>query len=148
METRSPPTPAFQSNPRSRAEYQRQRRALLHDLYFPSAQEKARLQAMAGDEGFPNFNAWVLLKLYAGLEGTTYPAGYVEGLQADLERTRDWLESSRDEAIAYRSEVKTLQSQKETLLLLLHELPGGPEVAARFLQASAAQVAGLREVRA
>lgn len=134
--------PTSPSRP-SRTEYQKQRRALLHDLYFPSPQEKARLQALAGEEGFPNFNAWILLKLYAGLEGNTYPPGYVESLEADLERVRGWLEASRDEAGEYRKEVKTLQAQKETLLFLLHELPGGADVAARFLQ-NQTQVQGVR----
>ena len=122
----------------SRAEYQKERRALLHYLYLPSSLEKARLQALAASEGFGHdFNAWVLLKVYASLSGSVYPAGYVEGLKEDLERVRGWLESAREDASASAQEVKAVRAQKDTLLFLLSELPGGSAVVARFLEEQA-----------
>lgn len=119
----------------SRAEYQRQRRLLLHDLYFKSRAEKEELRALASEDGYGHdFNAWLLLKIYASLSGSVYPAEYVEGLKAQLERVTTWHEAARDEAQAYRAEVKTLQQQKETLLFLLNGLPDGAEVATRWLE--------------
>lgn len=128
-QTMTPPRPRA-----SRAEYQKERRRLLHDLYFPSVEEKARLQALAAVEGFGHdFNAWLLLKLYASLSGNVYPAGYVEGIQADLERVRGWLESSREDAASSAAEVKALRARLEVLLVMVSELPAGGEIVARFL---------------
>jgi hypothetical protein len=122
----------------SRAEYQRERRALLHYLYLPSAAEKARLHDLAALEGFGHdFNAWLILKVYAALSGNVYPAGYVEGMKGDLERVRGWLESAREDASASAQEVKVLRAQKDTLLFLLNELPGGAQVVSRFLEEQA-----------
>lgn len=119
----------------SRADYQRQRRALLHDLYFKSVQEKASLREMAEADGYAHdFNAWLLLKVHAAMSGSIYPPEYVEGLKAQLERVSGWHDTARDEATSYRAEVATLRQQRETLLYLLTELPGGAEVAARFLE--------------
>jgi hypothetical protein len=136
-------TPAPRVRP-SRAEYQKARRALLHDLYFKSVEEKADLKAMAEAEGYAkDFNGWLIIKIHASLSGSIFPAEYVEGLKTQLERVTKWHEAAREEANAYRSEVATLRQQKDTLLLLLHELPEGAEVAARWMQRQA-QAQGVR----
>ena len=118
----------------SRAEYQKERRRLLHDRYFPSAMEKARLQGLAAVEGFGHdFNGWLLLKLYGSLSGNVYPAGYVEGIQTDLERVRGWLESAREDAASSAAEVKALRARLDLLLLMVSEMPSGSEIVTRFL---------------
>ena len=134
--------PASRVRP-SRAEYQRQRRLLLHDLYFKSQTEKEELRALAAADGYGHdFNAWLLLKVHASLSGSVFPVEYVEGLKTQLERVTGWHEAARDEAQAYRAEVKTLQQQKDTLLFLLNGLPGGAEVATRWLEQQTRQKKG------
>ena len=78
---------------------------------FPSAEEKAHLQGLAAVEGFGHdFNGWLLLKLHGSLSGNVYPAGYVEGIQTDLERVRGWLESAREDAASSAAEAKALRA--------------------------------------
>jgi hypothetical protein len=68
----------------------------------------------------------------------------VEAIKRDLEKARSWLETAREENQDYRAQVKVMQAQRDTLLTLLHGLPDGAEVAARFLE----QVAPAQGVRA
>ena len=125
----------------SRAPYQRQRRPLLHEVCFPSLEDKAEKKALAEAEGYgSDFGGWLLLKVNAALSGNVYPTGYVEALATEAEDLRAKLEAAREEREDYRMETKALQAQKDTLLALLLELPGGAEAAATFLQAGKAGV--------
>jgi hypothetical protein len=126
-----PQTPKTRS---SRAEYQARRRLQSVELYFRSPEELAehRLAAEAG--GYSNFNAWLLQMLANATSGSVYPPEYIEGLKREVEKLRSWLDTARDEASDYRGQVKLLQAQRDTLLTLLHGLPEGGEVAARFLE--------------
>jgi hypothetical protein len=66
--------------------------------------------------------------------GAIYPPEYVEDLKRDVEKLRSWLDTAREEATDYRQQVKLLQAHRDTLLVLLHGLPEGGEVAARWLE--------------
>lgn len=124
----------------ARAEYQARRRLQSVELYFRSPEEltQHRLAAEAG--GYSNFNAWLLQMLANATSGSVYPPDYVEGLKREVEKLRGWLDTARDEASDYRAQVKLLQAQRDTLLTLLHGLPEGSEVAARFLETASRQV--------
>lgn len=118
----------------SRAEYQRERRQHSTELYFRDVEQMRRYQQMAGDQGYATFNGWLLQMLANATSGSTYPPEYVEGLKAEAARLRRWLDAAKEEAEDYRAQVARLQQQRDTLLTLLHGLPDGSEVAARFLQ--------------
>lgn len=103
-------------------------------VVFSSMEEKDQIQAMAAKAGYFSASAWMLQMIQNGASGSLYPPEYVEGLKSETERLRRWLESSREEAEDYKQQVKRLQSQRDSLLLLLHGLPNGADVVARFLQ--------------
>lgn len=129
----------------SRADYQARRRRQSVVLYFRTTDEltEHRLAAMAS--GYEhNFNAWLLQMIRNATSGVVFPPEYVEAIKRDLEKTRAWLDTSREENQDYRGQVKLLQAQRDTLLTLLHGLPDGAEVAARFLE----QVTAAQGVRA
>lgn len=119
---------------KDRRAYQAQRRAQAVTLYFRSPEELAAYRTAAAEGGYATFNAWILQMLANAGSGSLYPPEYVDGLRRDLEKTRAWLETARDENQDYRAQLKLLQAQRDTLLTLLHGLPDGPEVAARFLE--------------
>lgn len=119
---------------KDRRAYQAQRRAQAVTLYFRSPEELAAYRSAAGEGGYATFNAWILQMLANAGSGSLFPPEYVDGLRRDLEKTRSWLETSRDENQDYRGQLKLLQAQRDTLLTLLHGLPEGAEVAARFLE--------------
>lgn len=119
---------------RSRAAYQAQRRLQSVTLYFRTPAELAAFKAAAEAGGYANFNAWLLQMLANATSGAVYPPEYVEGLKKEVEKLRGWLDTARDEAADYRAQVKLLQAARDTLLTLLHGLPEGGEVAARFLE--------------
>lgn len=110
-------------------------------LYFPTEEDLLRHQKAADDEGFPTFNAWLLQAIAAGTSGTIYPAGYVDRLIRDKKKVEGWLDASREEAADLRSQVKTLQGQRDSLLALVAGLPGGPEVIARHTRQNGRVVA-------
>lgn len=126
----------------SRAQYQRERRKYAMTLYFSSPAEMQAFQARGKAAGYANFNAYVLQLLNNATSGSIFPPEYVEGLKQEADRLRRWLETARDEADSYRNQTRVLQQQRDTLVVLLHGLPQGAEVAARFLQES------VREARA
>lgn len=119
---------------KDRRAYQASRREQAVDLYFRSVHELTAYKAAAAEAGFAaNFNGWILQMIQNASSGSLFPPEYVDDLKRDLEKTRSWLETSRDESADYRAQVKLLQAQRDTLLTLLHDLPDGAEVAARFL---------------
>jgi hypothetical protein len=122
---------------RSRAAYQAKRREQSVQLYFRSVEELEAFKAAAEAGGYSNFNAWLLQMLQHATSGAVFPVDYVDGLRKDLEKLRDWLDTAREEATDYRSQVKLLQAQRDALLTLLHNLPEGGEVAARWLDQNA-----------
>lgn len=125
---------------RSRAEYQAKRRTHSVLLYFRSVDELASYRAAAEAGGYGhNFNGWLLQMLANATSGAVYPPEYVEGLKRDVEKLRAWLDTAREEATDYRGQVKLLQAQRDTLLTLLHGLPEGAEVAARWLEQNTSQ---------
>lgn len=122
---------------RSRAAYQKERRKAAVTLYFQSETELAEFRAMAESGGYRNFNQYLLQLLYNATSGSLYPPEFVEGLKQDAERLRRWLETAKEESEAYRGQTRVLLQQRDILLTLLHGLPTGAEVAARFLQQAA-----------
>jgi hypothetical protein len=106
------------------------------NLYFRNVDELAAHKAAAEAGGYANFNAWLLQMIANATSGSVYPPEYVEGLKREVEKLRAWLDTARDEAADYRSQVKVLQNERDVLLTLLHGLTGGPEIAARFLEQS------------
>jgi hypothetical protein len=129
----------------SRADYQARRRQQSVVLYFRSAEELAEHRLAAAASGYEhNFNAWLLQMIRNATSGSVFPPEYVEAIKRDLEKARSWLETAREENQDYRAQVKVMQAQRDTLLTLLHGLPDGAEVAARFLE----QVAPAQGVRA
>lgn len=129
----------------SRADYQARRRHQSVVLYFRSAEELDTHRAAAAASGYEhNFNAWLLQMVANATSGTVFPPEYVEAIKKDLEKARTWLETAREENQDYRGQVKLLQAQRDTLLMLLHGLPEGADVAARFLEQATAQVPGVR----
>ncbi|MFA5860881.1 MAG: hypothetical protein WDA16_04220 [Candidatus Thermoplasmatota archaeon] len=128
--------PAETKMPRTkdRRAYQASRRAQAVMLYFRSVDELAAYRAAAEEGGYAKFNTWILQMLANAGSGSLFPPEYVDGLKRELEKTRSWLETSRDENADYRAQLKLLQAQRDTLLTLLHGLPDGAEVAARFLE--------------
>lgn len=131
--------PKNQDRP-SKARYQARRRLQSVDLYFRSPEELAEHRAAAEAGGYSNFNAWLLQMIANATSGTVYPPEYVEGLCKEVEKLRAWLDTAREEATDYRSQVKVLQAQRDSLLSLMHGLPDGPDVAARFLEQSSKAV--------
>jgi hypothetical protein len=122
---------------RDRAAYQKERRRAAVLLYFRSETELAEFKAMAKASGYSHFNQYLLQMLHNATSGSLYPPEFVEGLKQDAERLRRWLETARDESDSYCAQVRTLLQQRDVLLVLIHGLPTGAEVAARFLQQSA-----------
>lgn len=132
--------PQAKTQPRpSRSEYQARRRLQCVNLYFRSPEDLAQHQASAEAGGYSNFNAWLLQMIANATSGSVYPPEYVEGLKREVEKLRAWLDTARDEAADYRTQVKVLQAERDVLLTLLHGLTGGPEVATRFLEQSNAR---------
>lgn len=119
---------------KDRRAYQASRRAQAVTLYFRTPEELAAYRNAASEGGYATFNGWILQMLANAGSGSLFPPEYVDGLKRDLEKTRSWLETSRDENQDYRGQLKLLQAQRDTLLTLLHGLPEGAEVAARFLE--------------
>lgn len=115
------------------AEYNRQRRKAAHQLYFENRDALLNYQGMARASGYASFNKWLLQMIMNATSGSLYPPDYVESLKAEADRMRRWLENTREEAEDLRAQVKTLQSQRDSLIVLMHGLPTGPEAAARFL---------------
>ena len=103
-------------------------------VYFADEAESAHFRFLARKSGYPQFSKWIVQMLHNAAGGSLYPPEYVEGLKAEGERLRRWLDASREEADDYKQQVRRLQSQRDSLLLLIHGLPSGAEVAARFLQ--------------
>lgn len=129
----------------SRADYQAKRRQQSVVLYFRSVDELDSHRAAALASGYEhNFNAWLLQMVANATSGTVFPPEYVEALKKDIEKARAWLETAREENQDYRGQVKLLQAQRDTLLTLLHTLPDGADVAARFLEQVTSQSQGVR----
>lgn len=125
---------AIQTRP-SRAEYQARRRQQSVVLYFRTTEDLLQHREAARASGYEhNFNAWLIQMIANATSGTVFPPEYVEALKRDLEKARSWLDVAREENQDYRAQVKLLQAQRDTLLTLLHGLPDGGEVAARFLE--------------
>ena len=118
-------------------EYQLARRRLAVLVYFSSEAQKEELQAKALAAGYQFFSHWVVQQVLNATSGAIYQPEYVESLKQDAERLRRWLDNAREEAEDYKRQVRLLHEQREHLLVLLHSLPAGAEVAARFLQQSA-----------
>lgn len=128
----------------SRAQYQARRRRQSVVLYFRSETELAEHRLAAASSGYEhNFNAWLLQMVANATSGSVFPPEYVEAIKKDLEKTRAWLETAREENQDYRAQVKLLQADRDTLLTLLHGLPDGADVAARFLEQASAR--GVRQ---
>lgn len=123
-------------------EYQAARRRQGIFVYFATEAQREELRAKSLAAGYQHFSPWIVQMVLNATNGTVYQPEYVESLKQESERLRRWLESAREEADDYKRQVRTLQDQRERLLVLLHSLPTGAEVAARFLQQSA------REARA
>lgn len=113
---------------------QRERAANSTRVYFADPAEMEHFRFLAKKSGYPQFSKWIVQMLHNAVGGSLYPPEYVEGLKAEGERLRRWLDASREEADDYKQQVRRLQSQRDSLLILIHGLPTGAEVAARFLQ--------------
>lgn len=118
-------------------EYQNARRRLAVMVYFQSEAQKDELRAKALASGYQHFSHWIVQQVMNASSGAVYQPEYVESLKQDTERLRRWLDTAREEAEDYKRQVRVLQEQRERLLLLVHNLPNGADVAARFLQQTA-----------
>lgn len=118
-------------------EYTRERRKTRFELFFPTRDELEKFRGMAQACGYSSFNGWLLQMIHNATGGSLFPPDYVEALKSEVERNRRWLESAREEAEDLRSQVKTLQAQRDSLVVLMQGLPSGPETAAKFLVRSA-----------
>ncbi|MHB8604122.1 MAG: hypothetical protein ACYDCK_02610 [Thermoplasmatota archaeon] len=124
------------TSPRSRAAYQAERRRHSVLLTFRDEEEKLRFQACAKAAGYVSVNAYLVQLLHNATSGTIYPPDYVESLKREVEKLRTWLDQAREENTDLRKDTKTLAAQKETLVFLLQDLPGGKEVADEYRRAS------------
>ncbi len=106
------------------------------ELFFKSREELDRFRAMSEACGYASFNAWLLQMIYNATSGSLFPPDYVDGMKSELDRNRRWLESAREEAEDLRGQVRVLQQQRDSLVVLMHGLPNGPETAARYLMKS------------
>lgn len=119
--------------PEEMREYARLRRKGRFELFFRDREEMDRFRGMAEACGYASFNGWLLQMIHNATSGSLFPPDYVEGLKAEIDRTRRWLEASREEADDLRGQVRMLQQQRDSLVVLMQGLPMGPETAARFL---------------
>jgi len=117
---------------RSRAAYQAERRKHSYPVAFKDEAEKARFEAMAQEAGYVSFNAFLLQLLRNATSGAIYPPEYVDGLRKEVEKLRAWLDQARAEGAELRADNKALLAQKDTLVFLLTELPGGPDAMQDF----------------
>jgi hypothetical protein len=76
------------------------------------------------------------VQLANATSGNLYPPDYVNGLKAEVAKLRAWLEKAREECDDYRAQIKALQAQRDTAVVLLAGLPDGAELAKRFLPKS------------
>lgn len=123
-------------------EYQKARRRQAVMVYFATEAQRDEMLAKSLAAGYQHFSPWIVQMVLNATSGAIYQPEYIENLKQEAERTRRWLDAAREEADDYKRQVRMLQDQRERLLVLLHSLPTGAEVAARFLQQSA------REARA
>lgn len=121
-------------------EYWNARARLRATIFFTSEKQKEEMQARALAMGYQHFSQWALQQILNATTGAIYQPEYVESLKAEGDRLRRWLDAAREEADDYKRQVRTLQDQRDRLLLLVHNLPNGADVAARFLQQSAREV--------
>ena len=120
------------------AAYQRERRARIVGVCFPSLEDLAAKQKMAEKAGYAhNFAGWLLQQIQNATSGNVYPPEYVEGLRKEAERLREWLESAQEQVSDYRARERVLQAQRDDLLLLVTKKD--PEGAAAFLAKAKAQ---------
>jgi hypothetical protein len=119
---------------RRKIEYANARRQRGIFLYFDSEDQLEQMKLLAQKAGYRGLSPWLLQMVLNATGGSYYPPEYVQGLKNEGDRLRRWMESAREEAEDYKQQVKRLQSQRDSLLLLIHGLPNGADVVARFLQ--------------
>ncbi|SRR5581483_3306985 len=117
------------------SEYWKERRDRSSTVYWPTLMDLRARKEQARLAGFgSDFSAWVVQMVANAISGSVFPPEYVESLKQEVERLRRWLETAREETEEYRKQNRRLQEQREKLIVLLHGLPTGAEVVARFLQ--------------
>lgn len=112
---------------RSRAEYMRAKRASTIQIYFKDEAEKGAFQQIAEASGYRNFSRWIVQILYNATTGQTYPAGYVEQLQADATKLRSWVETKDQQISELQRDLKLAETAREDLRVILaavaHKVP-------------------------
>jgi hypothetical protein len=107
-----------------RRAYDRKKRAASALVYFRDVEEKAEFMRLAENEGEPVFSRWIIQKILVALSGTVYAPGYVEQLQADLAKYREWL-ASRDAQIAeLRKDLRAVEAEREDLRVIVAAMSG------------------------
>ncbi|MEA3199387.1 MAG: hypothetical protein QOE90_815 [Thermoplasmata archaeon] len=104
--------------PTDRATYLRTRKLASVQLYFPTLAVKTRYMAMAGEQHFPSFNQFLLHMLSQATSGNVYPAGYVPGLEKEIEKLRGWVRQKDDQLHELQQERATLLRQVADLRLV------------------------------
>ncbi|GEM_PF-2638552 len=140
------PTPEHQTP----AEYQAQRRQQAVTLYFASPEERARFRKLAADAGYSrDFSGWLIQKVIHATSGHLYPPGYVDELKAENSRLRSRLEQARDDMEDYRAQLRALQGERDTAVVLLAgRLPDGEQIIKRYLPGIPLAAAGSQEASA
>ena len=95
---------------KDRRAYQASRPAQAVPLYFRRTKQLAAYRGVSAEGGYATFNGWILQMLANAVSGSLFPLVYVDGLKGDLDKTRSWLETSRDENTDDRSHVKLFRS--------------------------------------
>ncbi|GEM_PF-5376146 len=101
-----------------RATYLKTRKTASVQLYFPTLAEKTRYMAMAEDQKFSNFNQFLLQMLAQATSGNVYPAGYVPGLEKEVEKLRGWVHQKDQQLHELHQERATLLRQIADLRLV------------------------------
>ena len=112
-------------------EYDRQRKASAILLYFRDPEEKAEFVRMSRAEGERVFSRWVIQKLLVAMSGNVYAPGFVDQLQKDIAKYREWL-ASRDAQIAeLRKDLRAAELEREDLRVVVAAFGADPNKVVR-----------------
>lgn len=119
--------PTAEMTKEERQAYDRKKRAGSAIVYFRDAEEKNEFMRLAESEGEKVFSRWIVQKLMVAISGNVYAAGYVEQLQKDCAKYREWL-ANRDAQIAeLRKDLRAAELEREDLRVIVAAMTGNAD---------------------
>lgn len=100
-------------------EYMRARREALVQVYFKDREERELFRKASEAAGYKALSKWIVQTLYNAMDGVLYPPGYVQRLEADLQKARKLAAIKDEQIVELQRDLRHSEAARDDLRVVL-----------------------------